>query len=83
MFAQPERPSAVHGNDFVNRVAEQECAVERRDLGVGEQRVTAVQVADRQRPAHKNHNRMVSISRRHQLPEATLLSGWTGMVASV
>ena len=51
VLAQPERPRAVDGNDFIDCVAEQEGAIQGRHPRIRKRDVLAVQIADGQRHA--------------------------------
>src|SRR5450631_1598468 len=83
VLAQPEWPSAEHGHHFVDSIAEQKRAVERRDPRLAQGQIFAVQMANGQRHAQANQSRTVSTSRRHQPPAATFVEGCRGSVASV
>jgi hypothetical protein len=83
MLPQPERTRAVYRHHFVDRVAEQEPSIERRDACLRERQESLVQQANGQGCAHANHRRMVSIRRRHQPPASTALKGCKGSVATV
>src|ERR1700761_8406012 len=83
MFAQAKWPAAVNRHHFVHRIGKQKAAIERRDPRVLERQELAVQQARGQGCTHANHRRMVSTSRRHQLPDSTAARGCSGKVATV
>src|SRR5689334_22301855 len=85
MRAWAEQPAAVYRQHFIDAIAEQEAAVQRRDARVGERQPLAVQQAPVQRARHcvySNQSFTVSTAVRQRPPSSTLARVLSGTRAT-